>query len=63
LEQERVDKLVFLYMNIRALQNQSTEEDYIGDEEWHMIQVENSLMQKYLHSRSILGKRARDEEY
>jgi hypothetical protein len=62
MEQERIDKLVFLYMNTRALHNRSTEEECTEDEEWHMIQAEDSIMEKYLQSCSILGKRARDED-
>lgn len=62
LAQERVDKLVFLYMNTRALSNKYTEEECPEDVEAHIIHAEDKEMDKWLRGSAVLGKRPRDEE-
>jgi hypothetical protein len=57
-----MDKVVFLYMNTRALKNKSTEELCNDKVKLYTLQAEDKEICKWQQGSNILGKRVRDNE-
>jgi hypothetical protein len=57
-----MDKVVFLYVNTRALKNKSTEELCNNEVKLYTLQAEDEEICKWQRGSDILGKRVRDDE-